>query len=111
MWYYYKNHVFRTDKKGMKIIGQKCNILDSFSQYPADSKIVSLFEIQYNDDNSSGENCEPFSEFSTKDILYKGVLLPYQQNFVFPPFYTICKCDINILIPIAVKCKLANWNN
>lgn len=60
------------------ILGRKCDIVKPFAEYPADSSVISLFEIRLND--------ESFTEFNAHKISCKGVMLQCDNKIVFSPF-------------------------
>lgn len=59
------------------IIGRKCDIVKPFAEYPADSSVISLFEIELND--------RSFTEFSAHNISCKGVMMQCDDKIVFSP--------------------------
>lgn len=59
------------------VIGRDCNIVKSFTGYPEDSKMISLFEIELTDD------C--LFDFLASNIKHKGVILCLDEKTVFSP--------------------------
>lgn len=64
------------DDEQFTIIGKKCDIIGPFTNYPTDSSVFNLLVINFKND---------ILEFSAKDIICKGVILPFEENFVFAP--------------------------
>lgn len=58
------------------IIAKKLQSVKAFTDYPTDSSLLSLYECSHSDDIIC---------FPVDDILHKGVLLPFENKFVFSP--------------------------
>lgn len=69
--------VFFLDNEQFTIIGKKCDIIKPFTSYPTDSSVFHLYEIQFLSDE--------LVEFSAEIVMCKGVVLPFEDTFVFTP--------------------------
>lgn len=68
---------FFLDNEQFTIIGKKCDIIKPFTSYPTDSSVFHLYEIQFLSDE--------LVEFSAEIVMCKGVVLPFEDTFVFTP--------------------------
>lgn len=60
-------------------VGKMCSVIKAFTEYPENSSLLNIFEIEL----SHGDS--PLCEFIFSDIFCKGVVLPLDEKYVFSP--------------------------
>lgn len=78
---YHRDGIMRIRKiyqqeKDIFLVGTEYQKLGSFLEYPTDSGIFYIFVVQL---------CEETITISVNDVLYKGVILPFKDNYVCHP--------------------------
>lgn len=69
---------FFRHNKNIMLLGRKCQKINSFSDYPADSSILSIFTIKYTN--------ELWLEYKVSEVVSKGVVIPLKdEKMVFLP--------------------------
>lgn len=72
-------YFFFKHNKNIMILGRKCQKISSFSDYPADSSVLSMFTIKICKN-------ELLLDYSMNDVMYKGVIIPLNdEKMVFLP--------------------------